>query len=53
VYAGIDPLTRKRRYLVETVASESAANIALTKLQCQVDEDRHPKTAITVRQAIT
>src|SRR6478609_10669587 len=33
VYAGIDPLTRKRRYLVETVASESAAKIALTKLQ--------------------
>jgi integrase len=53
VYAGIDPLTRKRRYLVETAASESAAKIALTKLQRQVDEDRHPKTAITVRQAIT
>ncbi len=27
--------------------------IALTKLQRQIDEDRHPKTAITVRQAIT
>ena len=49
VYAGLGPLTRKRRYLVETVASESAAKIALTKLQRRVDEDRHPKTAITVR----
>jgi integrase len=53
VYAGIDPLTGKRRYLVETAASEKSANVALTKLQRQVDEDRHPKTAITVRQAIT
>ena len=25
----------------------------MTKIQRQVDEDRHPKTAITVRQAIT
>ena len=53
VYAGTDPLTGKRRYLVETAASEKAANVALTKLQRQVDEERHPKTAITVRQAIT
>jgi integrase len=53
VYAGIDPLTGKRRYLVETATSQEAAKRALTKLQRQVDEDRHPKTAITVRQAIT
>jgi hypothetical protein len=39
VYAGIDPLTGKRRYLVETAASEKAANVALTKLQRQVDEE--------------
>jgi integrase len=53
VYAGIDPLTGKRRYLKETADSLEAAKRALTKLQRQVDEDRHPKTAITVRQAIT
>ncbi|MDQ3764524.1 MAG: hypothetical protein M3460_24100 [Actinomycetota bacterium] len=53
VYAGIDPLTGKRRYLVESAPSQKAAERALTKLQRQVDEDRHPKTAITVRQAIT
>jgi integrase len=53
VYAGIDPLTGKRRYLLETAASNEAAKRALTKLQRQVDEDRHPKSAITVRQAIT
>jgi integrase len=53
VYAGIDPLTRKLRYLRETAKTYDAAELALTKLQRQVDEERHPKTAITVRQAIT
>jgi integrase len=52
VYAGIAPLTGKRRYLVETAPNQKAAERALTKLQRQVDEDRQPKTAITVRQAI-
>jgi hypothetical protein len=42
----------KRRYLVETAGSEKAANVALIKLQHQVDEDQYPKTAITVRQAV-
>jgi integrase len=53
VYAGTDPLTGKRRYLVETAPNQKAAERALTKLQRQVDEDRQPKTVITVRQAIT
>jgi hypothetical protein len=43
VYAGIDPLSGKRRYLVETAVSESAAKIALTKPQPQVDEDPAPE----------
>jgi integrase len=45
-------LTHKRRYVRETAQTYEAAEIALTKLQRQVDDDRHPKTAITVRQAI-
>ena len=53
VYAGTDPLAGKERYLRETAATYGAAEQALTRLQGQVDEDRHPKTAITVRQAIT
>ena len=53
VYSGTDPLTGKERYLRETAATYGAAEQALTRLQGQVDEDRHPKTAITVRQAIT
>ena len=52
VYAGMDPLTGKPRYLRETAKTYDAAEVALTKLQSQVDEDRHPKTAITVRQAV-
>ncbi|MFB9742562.1 tyrosine-type recombinase/integrase [Pseudonocardia sulfidoxydans] len=52
VYAGTDPLTRKRRYLVETVATASEAERVLTRLQHEVDENRHPKSAITVNQAI-
>jgi len=52
VYAGSDPLTGKPHYVRETAKSYAAAEKALTKLQGQVDEDRHPKSAITVRQAI-
>ncbi|ODU02484.1 MAG: hypothetical protein ABS81_17345 [Pseudonocardia sp. SCN 72-86] len=52
MYAGTDPLTRKRRYLVETVATASEAERVLTRLQHEVDENRHPKSAITVNQAI-
>jgi integrase len=52
VSAGTDPLTRKPRYVRETVPSRDAAEIALTKLQRQVDQDEHPKTNITVGHAI-
>lgn len=53
VYAGIDPLTGKQRYLKETADTYDAAELALTKLQSRVDENRHPKSAITVGQAIS
>src|SRR5690242_14871817 len=52
VYAGVDPLTRKPRYLRETAKTWSEAEVALTRLQGQVDEQRHPKTNITVGQAL-
>jgi integrase len=52
VYAGTDPLTRKRRYLVETVSTALGAERALTRLQHQVDENRHPKSSITVGRAV-
>lgn len=51
-FAGIDPLTKRRRYLRETAPTEVEALIAATKLDRQVDEGRHPKSNITVRQAI-
>lgn len=52
VYAGTDPLTGKMRYLRETAKTYGAAEVLLTRLQGQVDENQHPKSAITVRQAI-
>ena len=52
VYAGVDPLTGRPRYLRETAKTYEAAKLALTRLQSQVDEDRHPKTDITLGQAI-
>src|SRR5690242_10518141 len=52
VYAGVDPLTRKERRLKESAKTLKAAEVALTKLQRQVDEELHPKTGITVGVAI-
>ena len=53
VYAGTDPLTRKPRYIRETLKTYGAAEVALTRLQGQVDQNRHPKTDITLGQAIS
>jgi integrase len=52
VFAGTDPLTKKHRYLRETAKTYAAAKVALTRLQGQVDDEMHPKTNITVSQAI-
>jgi integrase len=56
VYAGIDPVSRKRHYLVETVgAGPSAARDAervRTRLLNQVDERRNPRTKATVNQLL-
>jgi len=52
VYAGIDPLTGRQRYLKETAADEDEADVVLTRLLGRVDENRHPKSAITVGEAI-
>ena len=53
VYAGTDPLTKKSRYLRETFKTYGAAEVALTRLQGQVDQNRQPKTDITLGQAIS
>ena len=54
VYAGIDPVSHKRHYLVETVpAGPRAARQAekvRTRLLNQVDESRNPRTKATVGQ---
>jgi integrase len=52
VYGGADPLTGKERRLKATAGSYAEAEVALTQLQRQVDEETHPKTALTISQAI-
>jgi integrase len=52
VCSGTDPLTRKARYLRETAGTHRDAEVALTRLLRQVDEDAHPKSALTVGRAI-
>jgi integrase len=52
VYAGTDPITGEERRLRETSPTYGEAEQALTRLQSQVDEDRHPKSGITVGQAV-
>ena len=52
VYAGTDPLTRDDIRLRETCRTRAEAEKALTKLQGQVDENRQPKSSITVATAV-
>ena len=56
VYAGIDPLTKKRNYLSETVqagpTAEREAEKVRTRLLSQVDERRNPRTRATLNQLL-
>ena len=42
VYAGIDPVTKRQRYLRETARTHKEAERALTRLLSLVDEQRTP-----------
>jgi integrase len=54
VYAGTDPVSKRRHYLVQTVPAgpEAAreAEKARTRLLSQVDERRNPRTKATINQ---
>jgi integrase len=56
VYAGLDPVSKKKHYLVETVPSgPTAAKDAekvRTRLLAQVDERRNPRTKATLNQLL-
>ena len=56
VYAGIDPVTRKRHYLTDTIAAgptaAKEAERARTRFLAQVDEKRNPKTRATLNQLL-
>ena len=54
VYAGIDPVTKKRHNLVETVPpgpkAAAQAEKVRTRLLAEVDAGRQPRTSVTVAQ---
>lgn len=56
VYAGFDPVTKRRHYLTEVVSAgrgaEAEAEKVLTRLLNEVDERRNPKTKATVEQLL-
>ncbi|WP_207223423.1 hypothetical protein [Pseudonocardia sediminis] len=52
VFAGLDPLTGRERRIRETARTHAEATKLLTKLQRQVDENKQPKSSITVGQAV-
>ena len=52
MFAGHAPLSKRRMYLRETVATEPAAKKALTRLVAQVDAQKHPKTHASFRVAM-
>jgi integrase len=52
VYAGVEPLSGREHRARETCPTLADAKMALTRLQRQVDERKHPKSGITVREAI-
>ncbi|MDP9799029.1 integrase [Catenuloplanes nepalensis] len=56
VYAGIDPITKRRYDLTETIPpgprADREAQKALTKLLRQLDEQRNPRTRATVNQLV-
>jgi integrase len=52
VYAGVDPLTGRERYLRESAPTRKAAQAALSRLQTQVDERRHPRSGVTVGELL-
>jgi integrase len=52
VYAGIDPVSKRRHYLTEIVPAgpkaDDLAQKALIRLLNEIDERRHPRTSATV-----
>jgi integrase len=52
VFAGTDPLTSKPRYLRKSADTYAQAQVELTKLLAQVDEQQQPRSNITVGQVV-
>lgn len=49
VSAGADPTTKRPRYIRQILKTYAVAEVALTRLQGQMDQNRHLKSDITGR----
>lgn len=57
LYAGVDPVTKRKHYLRETIPAgtpkaDREADKVLRRFQVQVDERRQPRTNATVRELV-
>jgi len=52
VYAGVDPITGQEHRLRESAPTKKAAQAALSRLQTEVDEKRHPRTGVTMGELL-
>jgi integrase len=52
VYAGMDPITGRQRRVREIADTRDEAEVTLTRRLHQVDEKTHPKSSITLGEAI-
>ncbi|MEU4603765.1 hypothetical protein AB0F43_12355 [Kribbella sp. NPDC023972] len=52
VYAGVDPVTGKDSYLVESTTDEKLVDEIQTRLQAQVDRQRNAATKATLAYAL-
>ncbi|WP_158092272.1 hypothetical protein [Pseudonocardia autotrophica] len=52
VFAGLNPQSGRERRIRETARTHAEATKLLTKLQRQVDENKQPKSSITVGQSV-
>jgi hypothetical protein len=56
VYTGLDPVTKRRRYMSEIIPpgphAAREAEKARTRLLSQVDEKRHPRTSATLNELL-
>jgi integrase len=52
VYAGVDPVTGRTRYLTESTRDEKQTDVIMRRLLTEVDEQRNVRTTATLGAAL-